>query len=220
MRGVALRPEALELAEEAWARLVQATPNGVEGLRGELAYRLAAALCWMRGEAGELADFARAARLALELAPPQPDPFRRRWLLALQRAADIESGGDRRAAELDLLHADDLDPAQRIELWALTMGACLTHADLDAYAVADLARFDHGVATDRSAIRVGVGVASGRAATVVRSGELDRAVGADGSAVARVERRFVPAPTMVRPPTTAPYRPKSFSSARSAAGRR
>lgn len=133
LRSVTLRPAAFELADEAWTKLVESTPGGVDGLHGELAYRLATAQCWMRNEVGDRADFIYFARLALRLAPPAPDPFRRRWLTALERAAEIEPGATRKAAEHDLLHAQDLDPGQRFELWAFMMGTCLTLADLEGY---------------------------------------------------------------------------------------
>jgi DNA-binding winged helix-turn-helix (wHTH) protein len=133
LRAVALRPEALELLEEAWARLVRATEGGVEALCGEVPYRLAAALCWMRCEAGDLGDFERAARLALRLAPPSPDPFRKLWLLALEGVADAERADQVHAASIAWMQQHDLSVAQRIEVWALTMGSRLAYADLDGY---------------------------------------------------------------------------------------
>ena len=133
LRSVALRPEALELLEEAWSSLVRATPGGCTALAGEVPYRLAAALCWMRCEAGALEDFQRAARLALQLAPPSPDPFRRMWLLAMQGVADATRATEVYESGIELMQSTELTIVQRIDGWALTMGSRLSHGDLAGY---------------------------------------------------------------------------------------
>ncbi|MDD9946936.1 MAG: AAA family ATPase [Myxococcales bacterium] len=133
LRSVALRPEALELLEEAWTSLVQATQGDVAALAGEVPYRLAAALCWMRCEAGPLEEFRRAARRALELAPTRPDPSGRLWLLALRGVADAEQVAETYAAGIALLKCSDLTTVQRIDGWLLNMGQRLAVGDLAGY---------------------------------------------------------------------------------------
>lgn len=133
LRSVSLRPEALELLEEAWTLLVRATPGGCAALAGEVPYRLAAALCWMRCEAGSLEDFQRAARLALRLAPPAPDPFRRMWLLAMQGVVDMDRTEEMHRGAVAIMSGHELTPVQRIDGWALAMGSRLAQGDLAGY---------------------------------------------------------------------------------------
>jgi DNA-binding winged helix-turn-helix (wHTH) protein len=141
LRIASLRPKALDLVEEALAWL---TRLGAElaSWPGHLAYRLAAAQCWLRVEAGEPADMQRAAQRAMALAPEQLGTLQELWLLALRGAAEPERG----AEVLDALEARltevNLDASRRIEIGALIMGTRLSRGEIAEWerAAADMAR--------------------------------------------------------------------------------
>lgn len=130
LRIVSLRPEALALAEEAWQALLRDAPAGLDGLRGELPYRLAATLCWMRAEAGDPAEFQRAARLALQLAPARLEGWQRLWLLALQAAAEPERACALMDEILERVRDPEIHPRRGIEILSVGMGSRLLHGDL------------------------------------------------------------------------------------------
>ena len=138
LRSASLRPAALALAQTAFERLVAATKGPVDDATEALRYRLAAALCWMRAEAGALADFQEAAQRAVRFAPRTPDPYEQLSLTAVRAASEPERGDEALATFLAQIGAPGLAPSQRIEAYILAMGVCLSRGDLAGFERATL----------------------------------------------------------------------------------
>jgi tetratricopeptide (TPR) repeat protein len=138
-----LRPKAWELAEQAWQSLASQAVDLVSW-PGQVAFRLATALCWMRVVTGEAADSQRAAQLALSLAPPHPEPRQQLALLALCTIAEPEHGLvlAREIVSRVQLPAPGLSANQRFEPIAIAMVVQLLHGDLAGWELAagELAR--------------------------------------------------------------------------------
>lgn len=133
LRSASLRPTALALAQTAFDQLVAATKGGLDEATEALRYRLAAALSWMRAEAGALSDFQEAAQHALRFAPRTPDPYEQLSLTALRAASEPERGDAALTAFLGQIGAPGLAPRQRIEAYILAMGVCLSRGDLAGF---------------------------------------------------------------------------------------
>jgi DNA-binding winged helix-turn-helix (wHTH) protein/tetratricopeptide (TPR) repeat protein/ABC-type transporter Mla MlaB component len=133
LRTAYLRPTALALADEAWAWLLREVDNDASRLVGELPYRLAAVRCWMRSEAGPLEAYMDAARLALQLAPPERDAARRMWLGALRATAELIQTDYSLAEFWQCLRDPELELRPRVEGLILALGGRLMNGDLSGY---------------------------------------------------------------------------------------
>jgi len=130
LRAASLRPDRLVIVREALDRLLAATGFDTGDELAVLRYRLAATLCWMRAEAGELSDFYAAASRAEQLAPATRDAYVELQLAALRTAAD------RTASVADLMvliEASGIGARQKIEVCILAMGMCLSRGDVATY---------------------------------------------------------------------------------------
>ena len=137
-RSASRRPHALSLVQEAFELLTAEQDALADGELTELRHRVAVAACWMRGEAGELADFRQAARVALQFAPQSAGPFRQLSILALQAAADPEHAHAHDERFVAQIARPGLSPRQRIEAYVLWMAMCLSRGDLTRYESAAL----------------------------------------------------------------------------------
>jgi DNA-binding winged helix-turn-helix (wHTH) protein len=133
LRAASLRPDQLSILQEALDGLLAATGDSIDDELAPLRYRLAAALCWMRAEAGELSDFYAAARRAEQLAPRTPDAHVELQLSALRAAADPERSDASIADFLARVAAPALGARQRIEICILAMAMCLSRGDIAGY---------------------------------------------------------------------------------------
>jgi hypothetical protein len=124
--------------QEAFELLTADQDVLADGELTELRHRVAVAACWMRGEAGELADFRRAAQVALQFAPQSAGPFRQLSILALQAAADPEHAPAHDERFLAQIARPGLSSRQRIEAYVLWMAMCLSRGDLTRYESAAL----------------------------------------------------------------------------------
>ena len=151
-RSASRRPDALALVQEAFELLTRAGEPGAarddddhddderatEAELADLRHRLAATACWMRGEAGDLADFRAAARLALRCTPHDNSPFRQLSLLALRGVAEPERLEEHDERLLAAIQQLGLSLRQRIEAYVLWMAMCLNRGDLARYESAAL----------------------------------------------------------------------------------
>ncbi|HMI90565.1 MAG TPA: AAA family ATPase, partial [Polyangiales bacterium] len=128
-RSASRRPDALSLVQEAFELLTSSDDPELEELR----HRVAATACWMRGEAGELADFRKAAQLALRFAPKSAGPFRQLSIMALRSVAEPERVATTDAQFLAQIKRPGLSVRQRIEAYVLWMAVCLNRGDLMGY---------------------------------------------------------------------------------------
>jgi DNA-binding winged helix-turn-helix (wHTH) protein len=133
LRTTYLRPATLALADEAWAWLLRDVDNDATRLVGELPYRLAAARCWMRSEAGPIEAYAEAAQLALQLAPAERDAARRMWLSALRATARPNLASEAMAEFWQCLRDPELELRPRVEGLILSLGGRLMYGDLQGF---------------------------------------------------------------------------------------
>jgi DNA-binding winged helix-turn-helix (wHTH) protein len=128
-RSASRRPDALSLVQEAFELLASSDDPDL----GELRHRVAATACWMRGEAGDLADFRAAAQLALRYAPKNAGAFRQLSILALRDVAEPERATTHGSQFLAQIKRPGLSTRQRIEAYVLWMAVCLSRGDLAGY---------------------------------------------------------------------------------------